>query len=127
MTGFASRSLPGRRGQAGFTFIEVLVALAVCVLLVSAVCSSLLTSLRAEQTADGARAASFEISQLTSQSWLGTLDSKAFAAHTEWDLAETKARAPGDDGQAEWRVLNLGAKDRPSMHITIALQQGPAR
>ena len=57
--------------KAGFTFVEVLIALLVTAILVSVACCSLITSLKAEQASDWQRDASFLVSQLATETRLG--------------------------------------------------------
>ena len=107
--------------KSGFTFVEVLIALLVAVILVSVACSSLITSLKAEQTSDWQRDASFLVSQLATEARLGVESTGVVAqAGTDWEINSDDIEAGSGPEAITWRVWILYPRERPSLTVTFA-------
>jgi len=105
----------------GFTFLEVLIALLVTVILVSVACSSLITSLKAEQTSDWQQEASFLVNQLVTEARLG-LESTGVMAQTsgEWEIHSDDIEAGSGPDVITWRVWIMYPRERPSLTVTFS-------
>jgi Tfp pilus assembly protein PilE len=107
--------------KVGFTFLEVLIALLVTVILVSVTCSSLLTSLKAEQISDWQRDASFLVNQLATEAWLG-MESTGVTARTggEWEIHCDDIEAGSGSDAIAWRTWVMYPRERPSLTVTFS-------
>ena len=107
--------------KSGFTFVEVLIALLVTVILVSVACSSIITSLRAEQTADWQRDASFLIGQLASETRLGLEATGVVAqARGDWEIRSDDIESGSGPEAITWRVWILYPHERPSLTVAFS-------
>jgi len=108
---------PRSDGRAGFTFIEVLIAIVVAGLLIGVSSVSLITSLRAEQQAAWLRDAVPLIRQVSVRTWIGALADEPLAA-PEWDVSRSTATT--DNGT--WVTWTLSPAQRPSLRIMLAVR-----
>jgi prepilin-type N-terminal cleavage/methylation domain-containing protein len=107
--------------KSGFTFVEVLIALLVAVILVSVACSSLITSLKAEQTSDWQRDAAFLISQLSTEARLGIEPTGVVAqVRADWEINSDDIEAGSGLDEITWRVWILYPRERPSLTVTFS-------
>ncbi len=108
----------------GFTFLETLVALLVAGILALAAGSAVIHSLRAEMTADWARAGAFFSQTIASEFYLGTIVSNACeVSGATWGVAATIV-APNrrEPDSPAWRVYVLAPAARPSQVISVCLR-----
>ena len=106
--------------RSGFTFVEVLIALLVAVILVSVACSSLITSLKAEQTSDWQRDASFLISQLSTEARLGIESTGVVTqVRADWEVNSDDIKAGEGPDAIMWRIWILYPRERPSLTVTF--------
>jgi Tfp pilus assembly protein PilV len=107
--------------KVGFTFLEVLIALLVTVILVSVACSSLIVSLKAEQTSDWQQEASFLVNQLATEARLG-LESTNSMAQTRggWEINTNNIEVGSGPDAITWRVWILYPRERPSLTVTFS-------
>ena len=108
----------------GFTFLEVLIALAVAAILVTVACTALVTALRAEQGAGHLREAGLLIGSIQAETWLGDGDDTPYPAEAfpNWEItASTEDTLTGDE-QIEWEVWTLAPRDRPSLRTSFAMR-----
>ena len=107
--------------KVGFTFLEVLIALLVAVILVSVACSSLMTSLKAEQIADWQRDASFLVNQLATETKL-SIESTGVTARAQegWEIHSDDIEAGSGPHAIMWRVWILYPRERPSLTVTFS-------
>lgn len=103
--------------RAGFTFLEVLVALVVLATLTSVVCSALIASFRAEETAGRLREAQAVLDRVFVQEMIDLPGGPT--GTTEWEVRSATVRNAGATG-TEWRVHTVYASDRPSLNIVAA-------
>ena len=107
--------------KAGFTFLEVLIALLVTVILVSVACSSLITSLKAEQASDWQRDASFLLNQLATEARLGIESTGVMAqTHGEWEINTDDIETGSGPDAITWRVWILYPRERPSLTVMFS-------
>jgi prepilin-type N-terminal cleavage/methylation domain-containing protein len=123
----ASR-IPHRASRiAGFTFIEVIVALAVTAILVATVCATLVTALSAERRIDDLRDAEVRADDLASHLFAG-LD--ATHATARWAPAWIAAGQPQDTGAGtnfiRWSIWEIRGERAPD-GIRMALRTGASR
>jgi prepilin-type N-terminal cleavage/methylation domain-containing protein len=106
--------------KSGFTFVEVLIALLVVVILVSVACSSLITSLKAEQLSDWQRDASFLVNRLATEARLGTEPAGVVTqAGADWEINSEDIEAGTGPDAITWRVWILYPRERPSLTVTF--------
>jgi Tfp pilus assembly protein PilV len=107
--------------KSAFTFVEVLIALLVAVILVSVACSSLITSLKAEQVSDWQRDASFLVNHLATEARLGIESTGAVTqAGTDWEINSDDIEAGSGPDAITWRVWILYPRERPSLTVTFS-------
>jgi prepilin-type N-terminal cleavage/methylation domain-containing protein len=107
--------------KSGFTFVEVLIALLVSVILISVACSSLITSLKAEQLSDWQRDASFLVNQLATEARLGIeFTGVVSQAGADWEISSDDIEVGAGPGAISWRVWILYPRERPSLTVTFA-------
>ena len=110
--------------KSGFTFVEVLIALLIATLLISVACSSLITSLKAEQISDWQRDASFLMSRLTTEARLGLEPTGTVVqASADWEINSDNINTGEETNTITWRVWILYPRERPSMTVTFASRQ----
>ena len=107
--------------KVGFTFLEVLIALLVTTILVSVACSSLITSLKAERTADWQRDAALLVSQITCEARLG-LETTGIVSQTgnAWEINSDDIQSGSGSEAASWRVWILYPREQPSLTVTFS-------
>ena len=107
--------------KSAFTFVEVLIALLVAVIFVSVACSSLITSLKAEQASDWRRDASFLVNQLATEARLGIESTGVVTqAGADWDIHSDDIEAGSGPDAITWRVWILYPRERPSLTVTFS-------
>ena len=107
--------------KSGFTFVEVMIALLAAAILVSVACSSLITSLKAEQISDYQREASFLVNQLATESSLGIQPTGVVArAGTDWEITSDDVETGEGPSATTWRVWILYPRERPSLTVTFS-------
>lgn len=107
--------------KSGFTFVEVMIALLVSTILVSVACSSLITSLKAEQISDWQRNASFLVNQLVTEAKLGIESTDAVAqAVADWEINSDDIEVGEGTDAIAWRVWILYPRERPSLTVTFS-------
>lgn len=117
----------GRRpdmGRAAFTFMEVLVALLVLVLLAGAVALSLTSAWRAEQLAGRQRNAQLILRELATRTYAG-LDptNSGNAGMASWQVRSEIVRNPDTTTDLAWRVWWIAPADEPSRSVGLALRE----
>lgn len=114
-------------GRTAFTFIEVLVALLILVLLAGAVALSLTSAWRAEQLAGRQRNAQLILRELAARTYAG-LDptNSGNAGMTSWRVQSESVRDPHAATSLAWRVWRIAPADGPSPAVGLALREtGP--
>jgi prepilin-type N-terminal cleavage/methylation domain-containing protein len=107
--------------KSGFTFVEVLIALLVAVILASVACSSLITSLKAEQVSGWQRDASFLVNRLASETRLGIEPPAVMTqAGSDWEVHWDDIESGAGTDVITWRVWILYPRERPSMTVTFS-------
>jgi prepilin-type N-terminal cleavage/methylation domain-containing protein len=109
----------------GFSLLEVLAALLILVLLLTAASHSLITSLRAETLTRSVERAPLIMRRTACEYYLtGAATSVVAAARADGDILMESAIQPGESfGWQEW---TLSPADRPSLRIQWALRAAPA-
>ena len=107
----------------GFTYIEVMVALLVTVILVAAVTSVLITAGRVQRTAQHLQEAQLLIRRVATEHRLGVLPPRIDAAWSEgWKLhaahAETMQTGPV---QVTWSTYHCTPDNQPQLVVSIDL------
>ncbi len=104
----------------GFTFVEVLIALLVATILVSVACSSLITSLKAEQVSDWQRDASFLVNHLATEARLSIESTGVLMrAETDWEITSDEIETGSGPDAMAWRVWIVYPRERPSLTVTF--------
>ena len=106
----------------GFTFVEVLVALLVAALLVSAASSALITSLAAERTAARMQEATLLVPTIASREYLQPGETNG-ALHADWAVNSDVVETKGASATNTWRMWTMSPKDRPLLTMTFALRE----
>ncbi len=107
----------------GFTLIEVLITLLVAVTMVSVVCVSLITALKAEQAADDLRESVAVLDRVSSEVHLGLSETGlSGSVCSDWVVRSEYLPASPDVGNVPWRIWFVSPKDRPSTLITAAFR-----
>ena len=111
----------------GFTFVEVLVALLVASILVLIACTAVITSLRAEQTAEWLREGGFLMRQISTETYLNLATTGlAIRVGSPWAVDSEVVPDESETEPALWRVWTLYPKDRPSLRIAVAMREESA-
>jgi type II secretory pathway pseudopilin PulG len=108
----------------GFTLIEVVVAFTVAALIIAAVASGLVATLRAEATATRQQAAADALRTLQTGLWLGT-DTNSFATNLPagWLLtSETTEQGEGTN-RVVWSQWRIESETRRACSAALAAQQ----
>ena len=92
----------------GFTFVETIVALVICVVLLSVVSKSLLASLRAEQTSTWLQQGSLTCDRIAAARYAAA-----------WTIENTEIL----DGTNVWRVWSVIPADRPSLMVRTTFRE----
>ena len=104
----------------GFTFVETMVALVICVVLLSVVSPALIASLRAEQTAAWLQDGTLTCNRIAAAGFAGLPFTNIIAdAGPGWEIAETEI----PDGEVQWRVWSVSPVDRPSLMVKTTVRQ----
>ncbi|MFH0909419.1 MAG: prepilin-type N-terminal cleavage/methylation domain-containing protein [bacterium] len=112
--------VPIRNGAGGFTFVETMVALVVCVILLSVVSKALITSLRAEQTAAWLQQGSLTCDRIAAAHVAGLSVTDIIAgAGSSWEIVATEI----PDGDIHWRVWSVSPVDRPSLMVKTTFRE----
>jgi prepilin-type N-terminal cleavage/methylation domain-containing protein len=106
----------------GFTLLEVLIAMVLLAVLVTAIAPSLLASLRAEQTADLLQQGQLAADRIVTASYVLPTTTNSMEAAAEPWTAASRLAAPDEEGQPEWRVWEVSAAERPSLRVRFALR-----
>jgi len=105
----------------GFTFLEVLIAMAVAVLLATITCSSLITVLRSEESARRLRDGSLLVESITSAAYRQAPDENYLkTTFTDWDIQSELQEEAVKPNRIVWRIWKLHPKERPSLCIELA-------
>ena len=109
---------------AGFTFVEILFALALCAILTAVVGSSLITSLTTEQAALRVRDASALCDDLlvALQAGLDVSNVTAEAAAT-WQVTQADALTGPATNRVRWQVWEVSLVERPSVRHRFAIRE----
>ncbi len=107
--------------KSGFTFVEVIIALLVTAILVSVACSSLITSLKAEQTANYQRDASLLVNRLATEARMESASTGLVtSAGSEWEITSDDVETGEGPAAISWRVWILYPRERPSLTVTFS-------
>ncbi|OGV44944.1 MAG: hypothetical protein A2X46_17400 [Lentisphaerae bacterium GWF2_57_35] len=107
-----------------FTFVEVLVALVMCSIMVSAICTALIVALKAEQMASWLREAERMNSEVAAHYYRGESPTNLLSrASGDWSITEEFIRQKSDETTLVWKVWNLMPNDRPSLNIRLCLHE----
>lgn len=110
-----------------FTFLEVLVALAIAGILAMAACSSIIVALRAEQLARHMGDARMILCELASDRWIGHQPTGLSArVEQEWSMEFRRVTVEHDDTNLTWRLWTLSPMARPSWTLTFAFDDLPS-
>ena len=106
-----------------FTFVEVLVALCIAVIMVSVIGSSLITSLNAEQTAAHLQKSAALVQRVAAASFLGLSPTEVLSEDgADWNmLSESKSTNDGTNSVV-WQVWTLSPKAKPALKTVLALR-----
>ena len=112
------------RNSSGFTLIEVVIAFAIVALIVTAVSSGLVATLRAEATAHRQATAEATLRTLQAELWLGA-DTNSIATNLPpgWVLASETIEQGEDSNRVVWCQWRFGPEARRSFGVTLATQQ----
>lgn len=110
--------------KSGFTFLEVLIALLVTTILFSVACSSLITALKAEQTANWQRDATLLISQITCAERLG-LETTGIVSQTDgaWEINTDDIQSGEAPNAIAWHVWILYPREQPSLTVIFSTRK----
>jgi len=108
----------------GFTLIEVVIAFAVVALIVTAVASGLISTLRAEATAHRQSSAEATLRTLQAELWLGA-DTNNLATNLPpgWALESENVEQGEGTNRLAWTQWRFGPEARRSFSATISVQQ----
>ncbi len=109
--------------RAAFTFVEVIIALALCAILASVVCSSLITSLRAEQTAARVYDGSAVCDQLLAALYSGQSASNVAERAGAWQVTQADAVTGEITNRVHWQVWEVSLRERPSVRQRFAVRE----
>ena len=116
--------VPMNSPRRGFTFVEVLVALVMCSLMIAGLTTALITVLKAEQQAAWLRDAQRMTTELSSQHYLGHSPTGLLSrTAADWDLTDELIRQTTEETTLVWRVWTLTPLDRPSLSIRLCLHE----
>lgn len=105
---------------AGFTFVETMVALIICVVLLSTVSSALIASLRAEQTASWLQEGTLTCNRIAAAELAGLPFTNILAdVGSAWEISVTDIA----DGDLLWKVWSVSPADRPSLMVKTATRE----
>ena len=113
-----------RRHPRGFTYVEVLIAFLIAAILTTAVCSTLIVSLRAEREAAWLRQCRFTVQSLVADVYANEKPTDAVAAaYPDWaiDIEEADSRDASGRG-VSWEIWRLSPRSRPSLAVTVEFQ-----
>ena len=97
-----------------------MVALVICVVLLSTVSGALIASLRAEQTASWLQDGTLTCNRLAAANLAGLSLTNAIAdAGSAWDITETAIA----DGDLLWKVWSVSPSDRPSLMVKTTIRE----
>jgi prepilin-type N-terminal cleavage/methylation domain-containing protein len=112
------------RNASGFTLIEVVVAFAVVALIVTAVASGLISTLRAEVTSHRQSTAEATLRTLQAELWLGAeTNSIATNMPPGWALESESVEQGEGTNRLVWTQWRLGPEARRSFSATLSVQQ----
>ena len=115
---------PPLHSSAGFTLIEVVIAFAIVALIVTAVSSGLVATLRAEATAHRQATAEAALRTLQTELWLGT-DTNNLATNMPpgWVLESEAVEQGEGTNRLVWTHWHIGPEARHSFSATFSAQQ----
>ncbi len=100
-----------------------MVAMVVCVVLLSVVSPSLIASLRAEQTAAWLQDGTLTCNRLSAANLAGLPLTNVIAdAGSAWEITETDI----PDGKLQWKIWSVSPADRPSLTVTTTFRKSSA-
>ena len=107
----------------GFTLVEVLIALALAVILISVTASTLGTTLRAERNLDWVEQARLRADEWMLEYYLTGGASNTAARHADaWTFASTLATTGPATNRIAWEVWEITPRERPSATFRIAVR-----
>ncbi|MCX7006273.1 MAG: type II secretion system protein [Kiritimatiellaeota bacterium] len=108
----------------GFTLIEVVIAFAVASLIIAAVASGLVATLRAEAMAHRQATAEIALRTLQTELWLGTATNNlATNLPSGWVLESENVEQGEGTNRIVWTHWRLGPETRRSFSATLSAQQ----
>lgn len=112
--------------RAAFTFVEVLIALALCALLVATVSSALIHLTRIERRTTLLREAPFHLQTLACQSYLDLAPVADLPAGLPpaWSAQSQTEVTEDDEQQTPWLCWRLAVADDPAFAYTLSLRDG---
>lgn len=120
------RTCPAPPCNAGFTFVEVLVALGLAVLLISVTAATLSTTLRAERALDYREHGHRIAASLQAELYLtGAASNTAAQTSEHWLLTETRMQNGPATGRVYWSVWEISPRARPASAVRIAMLAEP--
>ena len=107
----------------GFTFLEVLIALVIAVVLVGAVCTTLVAALKAEQSAAHLREGALLIPSIQTSNRLGLLDEDEYlaAGFAAWEWSKREEVTGAGESRQTWVRVTASPSDRPSLVVSFSL------
>ena len=108
----------------GFTFIEILIALLICALLVGAVCTAMIHVLRLEKRTMIQREIPFELQTLACRTYLGLEAPKDIAAALPPDWLAEAEHIETVDQKTAWIIWRLAPADDGSLVYSMAIRAG---
>lgn len=105
----------------GFTFLEVMIALLMCMLMVSVISSSLYTVLQAEQLSIQLNSSSLALETLACRVAVQTIDKKNLEQSFAPDWILTQGDLQLDNGTT-WNTMSLAADETSSVVAPLAVR-----
>jgi prepilin-type N-terminal cleavage/methylation domain-containing protein len=107
----------------GFTYVEVLIALVIAGLLALAAGGVLLTSLRAERSAQDQRELRFLLQSVATRTFLGLSPTGALdQAASGWRLQPLEVVSNADTNAPRWRSWELAPPDGSALRLRLSVQ-----
>jgi prepilin-type N-terminal cleavage/methylation domain-containing protein len=121
--GFTLIEVPVLRKREAFTLVEVLIAIVIAAAMVGVAASSLITSLRAEESALRFQEAGLAIQAVTCDMYMFSMPTGSVVIGREvWDVAGAHLERDEPD-EGAWSVIRLSPRSRPSVTVTLSFQK----
>ena len=115
---------PSLHSSSGFTLIEVVVAFTVAALIIAAVASGLVATLRAEAMTHRQAEAETALRTLQAEIWLGS-DTNSFATNLPagWQLTSETIEQGDGTNRVVWTQWRMEPENRKSFSASLSAQQ----